>query len=319
MRNSPTDLQKIRSMLPESNALNGTGISEVLTNSNELWKIFDLRRLQYQYEAAILSGLAACRATNDDLFLDGDNFYQEILETNFQGISGTVSLDRETGSRTPNSTVYQMFNFPDLNETEAPYSEGGNTKKEFKFEVTLAGKFDGGKWKDCGEFVFNDGTTTHPPEIPLHDFVNSHDYLNKATVAVAWILCVVPIVLALACAIWTGLNRKTRVVRASQAFFLYFISGGTIILALSIVPNTFDESTANQDGLAIACNASIWLVVLGVSIILSAFFSKTHRIVTIMKASERFKRIKINIWDAIFPMAILITCMCNCILISLLI
>ena len=305
---SPDDLQNMRLLFPGTNTTNDRGMSKFL-KSDEFW--FDLRHLQYQYEAAILSGIAACRAVDDDLFLDRDNFYQQMLETSFQGISGSIVLDSETGSRIPYSTVYSMINFPDLNETGAPDNEGGNAKEEFYFEVRVAGKFDAGKWKYDEDFVFNDGTTKYPLEIQQYDWENSEIYHRKVTLAIAWVFCLVPIVLALACAIWTGLNRKTRIVRASQAFFLYFILGGTIVLALSIAPNTFDLSTTNMHGMTIACNASLWLVVLGISIILSAFFSKTHRIVKIMKASESFKRIKITIWDAIVPMAILITCTCN--------
>ena len=128
------------------------------------------------------------------------------------------------------------------------------------------------------------------------------------TVVAAIFLCVIPIIFALFCAIWTRLNQKKRIVRASQPFFLYFISGGTIIMALSIIPQLFDLTSTSMGGMTITCNATIWLIGIGSSVTLSAFFAKTHRIVKIMKASERCKRITITINDAIIPMAIVLAC-----------
>jgi hypothetical protein len=90
------------------------------------------------------------------------------------------------------------------------------------------------------------------------------------------------------CTIWTRLKQNKRIILASQPFFLYFISGGTILLALTIVPLAFDLKTTNENRMTIACNAAVWLAMLGTSIILSALFSKTHRIVTIMKAMPAY-------------------------------
>jgi hypothetical protein len=61
-----------------------------------------------------LSGLAACNATRDDFFLDGDEFYNRIVNINFNGsISGHVILNNITGSRLPDSVDYPILNIVD--------------------------------------------------------------------------------------------------------------------------------------------------------------------------------------------------------------
>ena len=178
-------------------------------------------RLELQYEAVILSGLAACRAVDDALFLDGDNFYRQMLETKFSGLSGLVSLDKETGSRIPNSTAYSIFNMLDLNETETTNSgEINGTAPEFPFQYRLVDLFSANKLNHYKDFVFNDGTTQPPKEIQQWD-ATTRINLRGGTVAVASVLCAISILFALVCAVWTFKFRKTRIVRASQPFFLY--------------------------------------------------------------------------------------------------
>jgi hypothetical protein len=223
LRDSPNDLDQIISMLPPTNGLNDTETSNLL-RSDDFWSVYlggDMR-LELQYEAVILSGLAACRAVDDALFLDGDNFYRQMLETKFSGVSGLVSLDKETGSRIPNSTAYSIFNFPDLNETETTTNgEINGTAPEFPFQYRLVDIYSANEWNHYEDFVFNDGTTQPPKEIQQWDGTTSRITLHGGIVAVASILCAVSISFALVCAIWTFKFRKTRIVRASQPFFLY--------------------------------------------------------------------------------------------------
>lgn len=294
-KNKDDEFQQFLSMLPGSDGLNVT--------ADEYFEYYEqiTSWVRYKYDATVLSGLAACRAVNNSLFLDGDEFYNQVVRTEFQGTTGSVKLDETTGSRLTNSTVSTMINIPDLNET----NKDGDGKYYFQFNPV--GKFVSGEWEESGEFIFNNGSPQPPREIPLI-YDNDEFVQGTVTLVVASLLCAIPIILALGCAIWTRLNEKKRIVRASQPFFLYFISAGTIVFALSIVPQMFDSTRASKGGMEIACNAGIWLFLIGISIVLSAFFAKTHRIVQIMKASERCKRVTITIKDAVVPMAIVLTC-----------
>jgi hypothetical protein len=221
LRDSPNDLEQIISMLPQTNALNDTETSNLL-KSDEFWSFyFGDMKLELQYEAVILSGLAACRAVDDNLLLDGDSFYRQMLETKFSGFSGLVSLDMETGSRIPNSTAYSFFNFPNLNETDTTNNgEINGTPSEFPFQYRLVDISSANEWKHYEDFVFNDGTKQSPKEIQQWDKTTSRVILHGGIVAVASIFCAISILFALVCAVWTFKFRKTRIVRASQPFFL---------------------------------------------------------------------------------------------------
>lgn len=51
-------------------------------------------------------------------------------------------------------------------------------------------------------------------------------------------MCGIAVSMALSFGIWTYLHRKTRIVRASQPFFLYLLIFGVLLYVLSIVPLT---------------------------------------------------------------------------------
>lgn len=297
-KNKDDEFEQFLSMLPGSDGLNAT--------ADEYFDYYEqiTSWLRYKYDATVLSGLAACRAVNNSLFLDGDEFYNQVVRTEFEGTTGFVKLNETTGSRLTNTTVSTMMNLPDLSEMPI---QGGDSDGRYYFQFNKVGTFKSGEWEENGKFIFNTNSAQPPGEIPLI-YENDEFVQGTITLVVASLLCAIPIILALGCAIWTRLNRKKRIVRASQPFFLYFISAGTIVFALSLVPQMFDLTRTSKRGMAIACNAGMWLFLIGISIVLSAFFAKTHRIVQIMKASERCKRVTITIKDAVVPMAIVLTC-----------
>ncbi len=291
------EFQYFLSMLPGSDQINAT-VDDYKEYGRSLtaW-------MRYKYDATVLAGLAACRAVDKSLYLDKDEFFKTIANTEFQGATGFVKLRSDTVTRIANTTVVTMLNFHDLDESYDDQYGG------LPFQFNPVGKFKNNEWQlsEEFEFIFSGGSSQPPQEIPL---IYDDDVfeLRTVTVVVASLLCAIPILFALGCAIWTRLNQHKRIVRASQPFFLYFIAAGTIIFASSIVPLTYDLTRTSHAGMMIACNAFLWLALIGVSVVLSAFFAKTHRIVEIMKASERCKRVTITIRDAVVPMAIVLTC-----------
>jgi hypothetical protein len=82
-------------------------------------------------------------------------------------------------------------------------------------------------------------------------------------------------------------------------------------LAASIIPLTVDYLNFSRYELDISCNISAWLVLVGIGIIFSAFYSKTRRIYKIMKSSKRCRRIQVRIQDSIIPMISLLSCTCG--------
>jgi hypothetical protein len=91
--------------------------------------------LYLRYPKHIGSGIAACRAANNSMFVDGDDFYEKIIDTEFQGTSGNVTLNKETGSKSPNSTTaYDMFNLSIFRKNRITK---GKVRQEMNFTLNL--------------------------------------------------------------------------------------------------------------------------------------------------------------------------------------
>jgi Receptor family ligand binding region/7 transmembrane sweet-taste receptor of 3 GCPR len=257
----------------------------------------------YNFDAAILIGLAACDAINRDLVLTGRSLYNQLFGSSFGGISGTVALDPETGSRIANSTYFNIWNLVDV---EVENALANSTERKIKFESTATHLFSRGHWNMKQPFTFGDGTMNPPKSLIAPNVERNH--MHTATRAVILIFCAVAIVSAIGCAVWTWSHRNERIVRASQPFFLGLLCLGSVVFASSIIPISFDAGNLSLIGLERTCTAQVWLVNLGATIIFSALFSKTHRINKIMNHAQQFKRIKVTVRDTLRPMGIIFSC-----------
>lgn len=115
------------------------------------------------------------------------------------------------------------------------------------------------------------------------------------------------IALALGFMSWTHVNRKSRVVLASQPFFLDIICIGVFILGCTLVPMVIDHRIADIKACSRACTAVPWLATLGYSMTVCALFTKTHRVNIILNTANKLKRIKVTIWDVAKPMLALVS------------
>ena len=75
----------------------------------------------FLYDATIALGLAACNVTQGDDFFDGRSHYDAFKRMRFTGATGDLFFEQDTGSRDPNSALFQMFNY-----AESPESEGSD-------------------------------------------------------------------------------------------------------------------------------------------------------------------------------------------------
>jgi ABC-type sugar transport system substrate-binding protein len=94
--------------------------------------------------------------------------------------------------------------------------------------------------------------------------------------------------------IWTYIHRKSRTIRASQPIFMAMLCLGSIIMGSAMIPLGIERSD-------IACMSIPWLFIVGFCTIFSALFSKTWRLVKIMKSAARFRRIKLKITELLYP------------------
>ena len=173
------------------------------------------------------------------------------------------------------------------------------------FEPVITSIFQEGEWKSIHPYIFNDGTSNIPNDIPpLPGIVDNRISLQVRIIALA--LCVIVVFMSTGFMIWTMKHQKSRVVLASQPFLLYLICIGVIILSTSIIPLTIDDNVASYGGCSLACNLVPWLVSLGFSITIGALFTKTHRINMILKKSYQLRRIKVGVQDVMIPMSSLL-------------
>ncbi len=74
----------------------------------------------------------------------------------------------------------------------------------------------------------------------------------------------------------------------------------------SIIPLSLDPGVVSVEGASIGCIFMPWLLACGFSMTFSALFTKTHRILTIMRNAAAFKRVKVTALDVAKPMIALL-------------
>jgi hypothetical protein len=108
--------------------------------------------------------------------------------------------------------------------------ENGTIMVRFKKRTTNFYRYGG--WTSIQDFVFNDGTTVVPASLPPPN--EDGNFVNTGLRAVAWTFSFLSILTALGFIYWTWRNKKTRVVNASQPFFLYMLSFGVILVVSTV-------------------------------------------------------------------------------------
>jgi 7 transmembrane sweet-taste receptor of 3 GCPR len=269
-----------------------------------------------------MMGLAVCQVANETLFITGEDFYSGILKTNFEGITGPVILNQTTGSRLSNTTSYSILNFVDVQV----FNGSENEEETIRFEPVLTHYYSfenyrknasiTSGWVRVKNYTFNLGTSGLPPSIPPPP--DHARYISEGVKIFAYILYALLLLSTLGCVSWTWYHRETRVVKASQPFFLNLLCGGIVLvgksflcsksmqeigpglslvlyLATTIVTMVIDHRNVGIRGNSIACNATMWMASLGLGIVFSALFAKTYRINQITKSAKKFRRIKITV------------------------
>jgi hypothetical protein len=165
------------------------------------------------YDTIMALGQAACKAANASggNYFDGKSHFGAIVNHQFQGISGKIILNKETGSREPESATFHIINFVEDFEKKPGENMTG-------FAEVITDVFEDGHWKFLAPYTFNDGSTTVPPDLPAPE--KDYNYIGKPLRAVGLTMATLILLASIGFAIWAHLKRKTRVVRASQPIFL---------------------------------------------------------------------------------------------------
>jgi hypothetical protein len=186
-------------------------------------------RVPFTYEATIMLGMAACQAftnittnANEESFLhlDGKRFFDTLVNNiSFEGMSGLVILDPTTGSRVSNTTLFRLVNM---------VVEDGINDDTVRLIPVNSMIYNEGYWNAVEPYIYNDGTTQPPSDIPPTQV--QLNFISPYTRAIACIFFFLIVIAALYFWTWTCKKRNSRIVRASQPVFLYLVCVGNIIL-----------------------------------------------------------------------------------------
>jgi len=287
----------------------------------------------FSYDAIASLALSAClsykeyqetkqRFRNDEngdnmlIFSGAAHHFNMVYNTRFMGASGDVLIGPDSFSRQGESTYHVISNILPVEETTTTTTNASTTVSFQGIPLTV---FDTTqrKWVQYNqerEFLYADGSTVPPQQLPpLHV---DYNYIPIPVRAICLSLAGLAMVLSLIFAFYfCHLNKKDRVIRASQPLFLGMICVGTFLLASSIIPLAIDDSIASQQGCTIACILTSWMIPIGFCIVFSALFSKLWRINRIIATASTLRRIRVDVIDVMLPFAILLGL--NCLVLAL--
>lgn len=246
------------------------------------------------YDAVMAVGISACEAQGE--FFTGQQHFQQLTSTEFQGLSGRVNFDAITGTRRFEGVTFGFTNV--LIDEEASTSE----TIRFKSRVSLV--LDTTNFTNSAEniheivpFVFRDGSNIPPPSLPpLASF--DMNTIGLGVRLFGWCLAGAAALLALSLGVWTLSHRKDTLVRLSQPVFLGMMCFGTFLMALSVFALGWQEPWPFLDE---ACMLAPWLLTLGFSTAFSALFTKTWRINRLFKSAANMNRVKVQAKDVLWP------------------
>lgn len=149
---------------------------------------------------------------------------------------------------------------------------------------------------------FSDLSNVPPPELPTLSV--DYQHIGLSLRAVGLLLCAIIICTSALFTAWTYYHRKGKIVMASQPLFLYLICFGTLIMGSAIIPLSFDDEIASQEGCSLACMVFPWLFSTGFCVSFSALFSKTWKLNKIF-FREAMRRVQVQTKDVIVPMVVI--------------
>ena len=260
------------------------------------------------YDIMVLIALSACSIGGTEF--TGEKHFQSMLSTRFVGASGAFALDPQTGSR-----MSEQSNFALVTYVPSPLDNGNVT-----FDMKRVADYNDAVWNIINDPLFNDNTTKIPLDLPeLHPDYNRIKWKLRA---ICFVLCLVVLLTSIAMSVWTCVNQKSRVIKASQPLFLHIICLGKLasvgvrdctltvfavtgaaLMGLSILPASVDDGV--MDDPSVACMGFPVLITLGWSFAFAALYSKT-RLVNRVFHKPAFAILVIRKTDVFWPMILLV-------------
>lgn len=218
------------------------------------------------YDGVYSLAIAACQTPG---LFTGPELYQTLINLQYEGVTGPVKFDNNTGTREAESVTVRIDNVYWSNER--------SDEEIIQLDSRLAVTVSQGNVDQLIPWMYNDNTTDVPPSIPPID--HNHNLIPLGAQIFGWALGGLVVFLSLGLISWTWYNRNIFVVKAGQPLFLSQLCLGTMVMALAVIPMGM-QGTEPSLSLDVACMAGPWLMFLGFVIAFSALFSKTWRLVS---------------------------------------
>ena len=206
-------------------------------------------------------GIAGCQAKSK--FFSGQELFEAFQAVEFEGASGVVSIEDETGSRNFNSATYFISNAL----AQPPDEEGmvSVTTRVAEEYCTGPGQ-DTARWMPVDGIPFNYSDMTLDPPQSLPEL----DDHQKGVGNVIWLtssLALIIILSAFGFAGWTWFNRTSHVVRASQPLFLIIICVGVVLMAAAVVTFGADSPPFSAEVANASCMMNWWFWCVGFGLV----------------------------------------------------
>jgi Receptor family ligand binding region len=231
----------------------------------------------FTYDAVVALSITACETPG---LFTGKEFFQKLLEVDFDGVSGRVRLNSTTGTRLEDGLEYEMINLllnPSDNDTitfEARTSATIDLSSNATGEDQASGI---PVIAVLNPFIFQNNGTNPPLQLPPVE--SDMNLIPSGIRAFGIALGVCVMALSMGCAIWTIVYRNAYVVKAAQPVFLIAICLGALMVSSTVILLSFQEDMP-LNMLDFGCGAMPWMLCLGyvgkiaVIMLLSCFLSQ---------------------------------------------
>lgn len=262
---TPQDIKFIDSMGPKYPEEQDYRPTKIADDPDSFFQSVDDVNAAFAYDAIVATGLAACAYSNSSKYFTGEEHFEAFKGLTFAGVTGFNRYDNTSGTRLSSSARFSILNsYPDASTIDS----SGST---IRFKTVETSLFDG-KWIQQSKPIFNDNTTNIPPDLAPVNF--NYNYVGQNLRAVILTLSIIVLITSLGFTLWTYLMRHTRVIKASQPFFLQFISAGCFFGGVAIIFLSIDDEIAPAPVCKGSCIAMPWFLSSGWVIAFSALFTK---------------------------------------------
>ena len=251
----------------------------------------------YIYDAFMSLALSTCdsAAKSEGSTFSTSTFHDSFLKQDFEGATGQVHFNHDTGSRLSDTTEFLVSN---LFTDGAPNEDGLATFRRTDTHVHNT------TWNPLSKttFIYSGNSTVAPINLPpLGQTVAE---IEKWSTIVGCVACTLITALAVGFCVWIQFNIKSGPILAAQPFFMRMVAGGVVLMVVSLIPQGALNLASHPD---VLCMMGPWFLVVGFCTTFAAIFSKLGGINKIERSSNEMIRVTVTPRQVLKPFALLLS------------